>query len=282
VDASLEGAVYAHDKLFDPFGQPGGAPMRTPVGPARTPVPPEEDRPKREPGPPLFKNVLPFKPPKATRVQLEVDELVRRLDAQAAGKTYEGWDWWKAHCPSHSDGRPSMTFHWNPTRSRYVFKCHAECEPGAIESAMLTWLDAHPTPPAPTEHTSYGREMDRYEYQDRDGTPIFHKRRYEPKDFRIYRRVGDGWTKGFGDLPNALRRLLYRLPQLQGQPVVWCPAGEKDVKCCEALGLVATTNCGGEGKRKWYAEHVQQLKDAGCALLIVLADNDEAGLSFAE
>jgi hypothetical protein len=250
--------------------------MRTPVGPARQPVPPEDDRPKREPVPPEHRQqpgsagkVVRFKDLKPTRVRLPIEALVRRRGATPTTPTEEGWPRYLDHCPAHSDDSPSLTWFQN-SRGLYKFNCFAGCLPDDIERAMLTWLAAHATPPPPSRTKgSLGPIVKTYDYRDLSRAVRYQVTRHVPKTFRVRRPDGDGgWVWGLGDEPP----LLYHLPELQGQSTVYSPAGEKDCETLERLGLVATTNALGEGH--WLADHVEHLKAAGCTDLIVLADND--------
>ena len=74
-------------------------------------------------------------------------------------------------------------------------------------------------------------------------------------------------------------RLLYHLDKLKGD-TVYIPEGEKDVETLERIGFVATTNPGG-AKENWnnrnYIKQLEGIKNA-----VILADNDEAGISHAD
>jgi hypothetical protein len=81
-----------------------------------------------------------------------------------------------------------------------------------------------------------------YDYRDEDGALLYQVCRFEPKSFRPRRPDGrGGWRWGYGDV----RRVLYRLPEVLGAPIVFVTEGEKDVETLRAHGFVATTNAGG-------------------------------------
>lgn len=133
-------------------------------------------------------------------------------------------------------------------------------------------------PPAVTNGShgkaDLGTVVERYRYDDERGNLLFEVWRYEPKNFRPHHIGPDGqWRMG---LPTGCRMPLYRLQELQAadpkEPVFIC-AGEKDVENVRRLGLIATTNQGGE-ERKWarYPEWVETLKGRYC---VVLEDHDK-------
>ena len=116
-----------------------------------------------------------------------------------------------------------------------------------------------------------------YDYRDERGTLLYQVVRYAPKTFRYRRPDGArGWTGRLGDV----RRVLFGLPELQHQKMVYVVEGEKDVLTLRAFGLSATTNTGGAGK--WRDEYTQQLITAGVESVAVLPDNDDAGRAHAD
>jgi hypothetical protein len=151
-----------------------------------------------------------------------------------------------------------------------LLHCHAHCTPAAIcAAAGLQLGDLFPeTVPRP-ERTIVAT----YDYYDERGALLFQVVRFDPKDFRQRRPDGTWSVRG-------VRRVLFALPALQGQTVVFVVEGEKDVRTLEAIGLTATTNVGGAGK--WRAEYVDQLRAAGVQKVIVLPDNDEPGRAHGE
>ncbi len=120
------------------------------------------------------------------------------------------------------------------------------------------------------------REVAAYDYRNMAGELIFQAVRFEPKDFRQRRPLPDGkWTWTVKDLPDALRCLPYRLPELLAADpaqTIFVVEGEKDVDNCRERGLVATCNAGGAGK--WRSEHASHLRGRN---VVILPDNDLVG-----
>jgi hypothetical protein len=146
-----------------------------------------------------------------------------------------------------------------------LLHCHAGCSPEAVcAAAGIELRDLFPQNASRLER----RIVATYDYHDEHGMPLFQVIRFDPKAFRQRRRDGIWSLRG-------VRRVLFELPALQGQTVVYIVEGEKDVRALQAVGLVATTNVGGAGK--WRAEYVDQLRAARIQRVIVLPDNDEPG-----
>jgi RecA-family ATPase/5S rRNA maturation endonuclease (ribonuclease M5) len=109
-----------------------------------------------------------------------------------------------------------------------------------------------------------------YGYVDESGTLLYQVLKYEgPKTFCQRRPDGrGGWA---WDL-NGVRRVLYRLPELQQYPdaTIFLCEGEKDSDRVAALGHCATTVAGG----KWTEDCVKALAGRD---VIILEDADEVG-----
>jgi hypothetical protein len=201
-----------------------------------------------------------------------IDRLLAKLpDAKQIDKR------WQARCPAHDDKTPSLSV--ASGNSGVLVKCHAGCEVSAIVLALgLTMRDLFDDEPA-TGRPKLGSIVCTYDYQRIDGSLAFQAVRYAKpaKTFRQRRPNGHGgWI---WDL-DGIEPLLYRLPQLQGQPELIVAEGEKDCDRLSSLGFVATTNPMGAGK--WRASYTQQLVAAGVRTVCVLPDNDEPGAKHAE
>ena len=146
-----------------------------------------------------------------------------------------------------------------------------------------------------------------YDYTDEDGALLYQVVRYEPKDFRQRRPMGnDTWAWSItagrygrsrgaeawkrlkdGERADdvreleAVRLVPYRLPALKdamaARREILIVEGEKDVMAAEALGFAATCNAGGSGK--WSPVLAEALKGADVA---ILADNDATGRNHAD
>src|SRR5262249_40520433 len=140
-----------------------------------------------------------------------------------------------------------------------------------LKAAGLTWADLR----------NQGRESPQliatYDYTDETGKLLYQVCRYKPKDFRQRRPDGQGkWIWNLG----AVRRVLFGLPELSRQRVVYVVEGEKDVFAVRKLGLTATTNAGGAGK--WRDEYPAQMRALGIEYVVILPDNDDIGRKHAE
>ncbi len=112
-----------------------------------------------------------------------------------------------------------------------------------------------------------------YDYTDEDGNLLFQTVRYVPKDFRQRRPDGAGeWIWNL----NAIRLVLYRLPEVMKATHVVILEGEKDVEAAYHLGLppgyAATTAPMGAGK--WRADYSESLRGK---TVIICPDQDEPG-----
>jgi predicted ArsR family transcriptional regulator len=175
----------------------------------------------------------------------------------------------QARCPAHDDKRASLSLTVNDDGDVLLY-CHAGCPAETVLDAMgLTFADLF----APNR----GRRIAAtYDYRDEKHHLLFQIVRYEPKDFRQRRPDGrSGWAWNM----KGVRRVLYRLPQLQAADSnawVFITEGEKDANAFACHGLVATTNPGGAGKWK----HVEDASLVGRHVAII-PDADEAGRKHA-
>ena len=175
-------------------------------------------------------------------------ELAARLDAKTSG------DGWEARCPAHEDHRRSMSITAGED-GRVLLHCHAGCETPAIVAALgLTMRDLFP----PRTRTTTKRIVKIYDYIDAAGVLHDQVVRYDPKDFRQRRPKGNSqWIWNL----KGIDRILYRLPTLRDQPLVFLVEGERDADRLQELGVPATTNAGGAGK--WIEAYTRQLQIAG-------------------
>ncbi|MBU4399979.1 MAG: hypothetical protein KKE86_11670, partial [Planctomycetes bacterium] len=181
-----------------------------------------------------------------------------------------------ARCPGHADDRASLSISAGDD-GRTLLHCHAGCALDAILGKVgLTKRDlfsSNGDGRAPTAK----REVAVYDYRDEQGDLLFQVVRFDPKDFRQRRpKEGGGWEWKLGDT----KRVLFRLPELLAADpaaTVFVVEGEKDCDRLAALGLVATTCCGGAGK--WRAEY--NVHFAGRPV-VVLPDADAPGRKHAQ
>jgi hypothetical protein len=179
-----------------------------------------------------------------------------------------------ARCPcsghNHDEKTPSLDI--DPGREGVLLQCRSQGHTAEQICAAvgLTLADLFDSP--------YRAEAPRvivatYDYTDAAGAVLYQAVRYQPKDFRQRHANGSGWTWNM----TGVRKVPYRLHDLQGQKTVYVVEGEKDADALQALGVPATTNIGGAGK--WTADYAPLLVDAGVANVVVLPDNDPPGLT---
>lgn len=190
----------------------------------------------------------------------------------------------KFRCPFHEDGSPSLRVHAEKA-TWYCDPCQAGgdvftmvqrmrgCDFPAAMTFLATRAGLHNSA---TATATTGTIVATHDYTDEAGTLLYQVCRMEPKDFRQRRPDGHG---GWIWKLDKVRRVLFGLPALHGQKVVYVAEGEKDVLALRALHLPATTNAGGAGK--WLADYTTQLKALGVESVVVLPDNDLAGRSHA-
>ena len=203
---------------------------------------------------------------------IAVEQLLARLES-----VRRSGDDWMARCPAHEDQTPSLAIGMGKD-GQILLCCHAGCKTSAVLAGLgLTMADLRPDAPAAGEEHKRAIAAT-YEYADERGATLFEVVRYEPKAFR--QRRPDGAGGYIWDL-RGVGRVLYRLPQvLEAAAAGSCICvveGEKDVQTFERLGLTATCNPGGAGK--WRDDYSKQL--AGATLVVIVPDNDKAGLDHA-
>lgn len=201
------------------------------------------------------------------------DEVLVRFDAKKSGDGY------MAHCPVHKDSSPSLSL--NPGtngNSSTVLKCQAGCATDAVLSAVgLTLKDLFSSTNGNGSRAFWAPErfVAAYVYRDETGAPLYESVRLkDPKDFRARRDSSQRpWSiKG-------IRRVLYRLNELQGKTTVFDVEGEKDANRLWTIGIAATTNV--FGADKWSDEYTKQLQAAGVVSVVILPDNDDPGRAHA-
>lgn len=182
---------------------------------------------------------------------------------------------WQARCPSHEDGRPSLSIS-EGADGKTLLKCHAGCETGDILAAL--GLDMSDLFSEKSDRRESKRDIvATYDYTDEAGELLYQVVRFSPKGFAQRRPDGrGGWHWKLGDV----HRVLYRLPQVleavKAGQTVYVVEGEKDVHSLTATGQVATTSAGGAGK--WWGEYTESLRGAH---VVVIADDDKPGREHA-
>ena len=195
-----------------------------------------------------------------------------------------------AHCPFHSDEKPSLSIDVETGR----FVCHA-CGVGGnklvtFEMRLLNTEDIQEAWKSVAKKIGFtlsprtrGQITHRHVYRDERGEESYMVLRYEDGS-ASYRRYA-----GFGDLgplykPNLAgrKRILYNLPEVIAADVIVLVEGEKKADILTELRLldsnrkpVAVTTTGGADS--WRVEHVEYLRGKR---LVFLPDTDEPGQKY--
>ena len=167
-----------------------------------------------------------------------------------------------ALCPAHEDRHPSLSIHVH--KGKILLRCFAGCSIAAICAATgIGMRDLF------SDHSSPNEPLAIYSYVDEVGALLFQVLRYPGKKFKQRRPYGPGgWIWNLG----AVRRVLYRLPEVAKAKSVLIVEGEKDCDTATAMNLVATCNPHGAGK--WRTEYSESLRGKHVA---IIADADEPG-----
>ena len=145
-------------------------------------------------------------------------------------------------------------------------------------AGALRWLAEHAglSGVADTTPADASQIVETYDYTDERGTVLSQVVRFAPKTFRQRKPDGNGgWERRVRDV----RRVLYRLHELQGKEAVVICEGEKDANRLWDEGIPATTCPGGAGK--WRPEDAGQLRDAGITRVDITPHNDPPGRDHA-
>ena len=128
--------------------------------------------------------------------------------------------------------------------------------------------------------TALGELVATYPYTDENGVVLYEMLRYSPKTFRARRSEADG-SVTWG-LDNA-RRVPQNLPAIvdaiKKKRAIVIVEGEKDAEALNALGFVATTNCGG-ANWKWTPDFTGHF--GGTARIVIIVDSDAPGRKAAQ
>jgi hypothetical protein len=173
---------------------------------------------------------------------------------------------WSASCPAHDDETPSLSIGLGDD-GRVLVHCFAGCTPEQVVAAVgMRMADLGPAT----------NIVATYPYHDERGAFLYENVRLSPKSFRLRRLNAKGeWVWKMADV----RRVPYRLSELQAQRLVLLMEGEKDADNVAALGLPATTTPMGAGG--WRDEYAGVLKASGVEEVVVIPDNDEPGRRYA-
>lgn len=226
---------------------------------------------------------------------MTIEELARELGHGKESKVADGW---VTTCPSHNDGKASLSIR-NP-HGKILFKCHAGCTQAAVMEALIdrglwqkkaateSWKPMRPVPdgirvPAEVSHSKHGKPVRTWQYHEYDGKLIGLIHRFEdgrggktliPMAYCYSDRGGKAWTWKSFDKP----RPLYNLPMFKKLPEapVIVFEGEKTADRAQEIfkdKYVCTTWPGGAAAVKYAdASYLKGRK------VIMWRDNDQPGL----
>lgn len=243
-------------------------------------------------------------------IPIHVDNVLGRLDGVRPNGSG-----WQARCPCRNDDQnPSLSVGIGQ-EGQVLFFCQRAggCDAQEVCSTLsLRMKDLWPDSGADTyvppskpktnrvdidmpeqsKEPDKWKEVETYDYTDRDGNLLFQKVRlvnqHGKKSFRQRKPDGNGgwdykvWTYEDGEKFGPVQ-VLYNFPAVvkavNSNIPVWVVEGEKDANTLNRLGYVATTMTGGAGNGKWLEIHTLALMGA---TVEVIADNDEPGRIHAE
>ena len=182
-------------------------------------------------------------------------EIARNLSGRKSGAG------WIVCCPAHDDTNPSLSL--RDADGKVLAHCHAGCEQSSVVASLKAlglW---------PEREQSPNVIVATYDYTDKEGALLYQVVREEPKSFKQRRPDGSGgwiWKK-------HPQQVLYHLPEVLENPIVFVVEGEKDVETLRQHGFVATTNAGGAVAR-WFDTYTEALRGREC---VIIPDNDPPG-----
>jgi putative DNA primase/helicase len=177
-------------------------------------------------------------------------------------KARKSGDGWLTCCVAHDDGNPSLSLTDAPG-GRILVHCHAGCSQEAVVAALKDrglWPEPEQQP---------RRIVKSYIYTDATGKPLYEVCRLEPKSF--LQRYSDG--RGGWIWRKHPRQVLYNLPDVLRNEIIFVVEGERDCETLGDYGFVATTPAGG-APAPWLPEFSEALRGRE---VVILPDNDTPG-----
>lgn len=172
----------------------------------------------------------------------------------------QGRDRFVAQCPTHDDGRPSLSVRQGDRG--VLLWCFAGCHRKEIAADLGL-----------QESDLFDSDRIDYRYRDQTGKVVTTVRRTPDKDGKDFRQSGKTkWEKG--------TRPLYRLPEVlqavkDGRPVYFSE-GEKDAEALVLAGVTATTTAGGASN-----PHMTDLSPLAGGDVRLVPDQDTEGEKYA-
>jgi putative DNA primase/helicase len=201
---------------------------------------------------------------------MKAAEIAFRLHGRKSGAGYVG------RCPAHDDHEPSLSLR-DGDDGRVLVHCHAGCEQTAIIGKLKDlglWEFREP-------ELSFNQRIEcAYPYTDESGRLLYEVvRLHSPKSFlQRYPNGSGGWV-----WKKHQRQVLYNLPEVLRNQIIFICEGEKDCETFRSHGFVATCEAGG-ANAPWPDSYTQALArpvliegEEFRKEVIILPDSDKPG-----
>jgi putative DNA primase/helicase len=173
---------------------------------------------------------------------------------------------WIAKCPAHADYNPSLSV--TDKHGLVLVHCHAGCEQEVVIEALkaLGCWPEHELEPISTK-----RNVAFYDYTNAAGCLLYQVVRTDPKGF--FQRIPNGAKGWVNRGPKNEIKVLFHLPEVLENRVIFLPEGERDVESLRRCGFAATCEAGG-ANAPWLPQYTEALygRDVN-----IIPDNDSVG-----
>ena len=204
---------------------------------------------------------------------MEIYEIIKYLK----NVKHTGDNKYIACCPAHDDQHPSLSVYLSEDGARIMLHCFVGCtEDEILKSLGLKKSDLH-TSKSKQYNNAIIKSVRQYEYRylNEDGSLAYLKVRHE---------YSDKSKKFIFEQPNGKRnlqgahRVPYNLPSVLNSSKVYFVEGEKCADILIENGLTATTLDTGANSvwQDYYNDYFKGKE------IIIIPDNDEAGMKYAE
>jgi 5S rRNA maturation endonuclease (ribonuclease M5) len=203
---------------------------------------------------------------------------------------------WLILCPFHADNDPSLAIYKDG--SCFCFACKEPKKLAAVYKAYNFWIEGpepeesslKPQKPQPSKENQDWIIIDQKQYIYTDGERTFirvridfenTKTKQRKKSFYFYQKVFKNGQETLELVRGYVPLILYNLPLLENQKMVFFVEGEKCADALLEIGLVATTLPVGANV-KINKEIIQALMPLQEKEVFILPDNDQPGKTFAK
>lgn len=170
-------------------------------------------------------------------------------------------------CPAHEDRDPSLSL--RDAGSKVLVHCHAGCSQPDVIAALKSrglW-----------DVESEQQLVCTYDYLDEHGQKLYEICRYEYFDQhgKRHKTFKQRYPDGHGGWiwQKHRRQVLYSLPAVVRNQIIFIVEGEKDVETLRDFGFTATTSAGG-ARSAWLPQYNAVLRGKE---IIIVPDDDQVG-----